>query len=142
LAVATVATLAALTGSGFGSSGAQSGVQHFALVDPNLHADAAVGGGSLSEAVLDVGTDGLQGNGAFVVALGAGDFGAAQTAGAGNLDALGTQAGGLLHGLLHGPAKGDPLLQLLSNVLSHQLSVQVGAANLHDVQVHALAQPG
>ena len=35
--------------------------QDLTLVDPNLHANAAVSGGSLGEAVVDVGTDGLQG---------------------------------------------------------------------------------
>ena len=77
-----------------------------------------------------------------MVALGAGDLSAAQTAAAGDLDALGTQTGGLLHGLLHGAAEGDTLLQLLGDVLGHQLSVQVGGANLNDVQVHALAELG
>ena len=75
-----------------------------------------------------------------MVGLGPGDLGAAQTAAAGDLDALGTQTGGLLHGLLHGAAEGDTLLQLLCNVLGHQLSVQVRRANLNDVQVDALAQ--
>src|SRR5699024_5082736 len=55
------------------------------------------------------------------------------------LDALGAQAGGPLHGLLHGPAEGDPLLQLGGDVLGHQLGVQVGAADLDDVQGNALA---
>ena len=129
-------------GSGLGGSCAESGVQDLALVDPNLHADAAIGCGSLSKAVLDVGADGLQGDGTLVIGFAPGDFCAAQTAAAGDLDALGAQTGGLLHGLLHGPAEGNPLLQLLGNVLGHQLCVQIGAANLHDVQVHALAQAG
>ena len=75
-----------------------------------------------------------------MIALGAGDFSAAQTAAAGNLDALGTQTGSLLHSLLHSPAEGDTLLQLLSDVFSDQLCVQVRRPNLNDVQVHALAQ--
>ena len=34
---------------------------------------------------------------------------------------------------------GDTLLQLLSDVLSHQLSVHVGVLHLNDVQLHLLA---
>ena len=74
-----------------------------------------------------------------MVGLGAGDLSAAQTAGAHALDALGAEARGTLHGLLHGPAEGDTLLQLGGDVLGHQLRVQVGAADLDDVQSDLLA---
>src|SRR5699024_10705840 len=104
---------------------------HLALVDPHLHADAAVGGSSLSEAVVNVGAQGLQGDGAVVIVLGAGDLGAAQTAGHLGLDAPGAHAHGAAHGVLHGPAEADALLQLLGDVLGHQLGVHVGALDLH-----------
>src|SRR5699024_958891 len=90
--------------------GAQGLGEHLALVDPHLHADAAVGGGSLGEAVVDVGAEGLQRDGAVVVVLHAGDLGAVQAAGDLGLDAQGTHAHGAAHGVLHGPAESDALL--------------------------------
>ena len=88
-AVAVTTVAAALTALliGLGSiqgarSGAQGLGQDLALVDPHLHADTAVGGSGLSEAVVDVGAQGLQGDGALVIVLAAGDLSAAQTAGA------------------------------------------------------------
>ena len=74
-----------------------------------------------------------------MIVLAAGDLTAAQTAAAVALDALGTGAHGAAHGILHGPAVGDTLLQLLGNVLSHQLSVHVGVADLDDVELGGLA---
>ena len=66
VAVTTGTTLAALLvrlgGVQRAGSGAQGLGEDLALVDPDLDADAAEGGGSLSEAVVDVGTDGRQGN--------------------------------------------------------------------------------
>ena len=77
VAVTTGTTLAALLvrlgGVQRAGSGAQGLGEDLALVDPDLDADAAEGGGSLSEAVVDVGTDGLQGNGALVIVLNARD---------------------------------------------------------------------
>ena len=64
-------------------------MENLTLVDPYLNTDAAVGGRSFSKTIVDVRTQGLQRNGALVVMLGACDFRAAQTAAAGNLDALG-----------------------------------------------------
>jgi hypothetical protein len=40
-----------------------------------------------------------------------------------------------LDGALHGAAEGDPALQLLGDVLGHQLRVDLGLAHLDDVQV-------
>ena len=138
IAAFAVATLA--LGGGFGKCSAEGGVQDFALVDPHLAADLTVGGVCFSKTILDVGAQGLQGDGTLVIAFAAGDFSTAQTAAAGALDALSTQTGGGLHGLLHSAAEGDALFQLLSDVLSNQLCVQVRAADLNDVQIHGLAQ--
>ena len=71
--------------------------------------------------------------------LNTGDLAAAQTAGAAALDALGTGAHSAGHGVLHGAAVRNTLLQLLSDVLSHQLSVHLGVADFHDVQLDLLA---
>ena len=119
--------------------GTQGLGQDLALVDPDLHADAAEGGGGLSEAVVDVGTQSLQGDGTLVIVLGAGDLTTAQTTGAVDLDALGAGTHGTAHGILHGTAVGDTLLQLSGDVLGHQLSVHIGVADLDDVQLHGLA---
>ncbi len=62
------------------SDQARTAREDLALVDPYLDADAAIGGVSLCKAVVDVGAQGLQGDGALVVVLGAGDLSAAQTA--------------------------------------------------------------
>src|SRR5699024_3420950 len=77
--------------------------------------------------------------GAVVIVLGAGDLSAAQTAGHTGLDATGAGAHGAAHGVLHGAAEADALLQLLGDVLSHQLGVHVDVLDLDDVQSHALA---
>ena len=73
-----------------------------------------------------------------MIGFAAGDLGAAQTAGAGALDALGTQTGGLLHGLLHRAAERNALFELRGDVLGHELRIEVGAADLNDVDVDGL----
>src|SRR5699024_7007279 len=136
----TLTTLLIGLGGVHGAGGGAQGLREdLALVDPHLHADAAEGGGSLREAVLDVGPDGLQGDGALVIVLNAGDLASAQTAGAADLDALGAGAHGAGHGVLHGAAVRDALLQLLGDVLRHQLGVHVGVLHLDNVQAHLLA---
>ena len=74
-----------------------------------------------------------------MIVLNASDLAATQTARAANLDALGAGAHGAGHGVLHGAAVRDTLLQLLGDVLSHQLSVHIGVADFHDVQLDLLA---
>src|SRR6185503_4632220 len=68
--------------------------------------------------------------------LHAGDFGAAQAARAVDADALGAQAHRRLHGALHGAAEGDAALKLLGDVLGDQRGVDLGLADLDDVQRH------
>ena len=136
---ALTALLVGLAGVQRARGGAQRLGENLAFVDPNLDADAAVGGGSLGEAVLDVGADGLQGDGALVIVLNARDFTAAETARRAALDALGAGAHGAAHGVLHGAAVGNTLLDLLSDVLSDELSVHVGVAHLDDVELDVLA---
>lgn len=71
-------------------------MKNFAGIDPDLYADAAVGGLCLFEAVIDVGTESLKGNGSLVIGFFTGDLGAAYTAGDLNFDALWRRAS--LHG--------------------------------------------
>src|SRR6185503_7580572 len=68
--------------------------------------------------------------------LHAGDFGAAQAARAVDADALGAQAHRRLHGALHGAPEGDAALELLGDVLGDQRGVDLGLADLDDVQRH------
>src|SRR5690625_6907161 len=53
-----------------------------------------------------------------------------------NSDAFGPLAHGVLNCALHGATEHYPALQLLSNVLSNQCSIQIRLANLFDVDVH------
>src|SRR5207248_2539208 len=110
----------------------------FALVDPGLDADHAVGGLRLAQAVVDVSTQRVQRDAAFAVPLGAGNLDAVQAAGAHDLDALRAQAHGVLHGALHRAAEHDALLELLGNRVGDQLGVDLGLADLLDVHVHLL----
>ena len=74
-----------------------------------------------------------------MILLGAGDVRTGQTAGALDLNTLGTTLHSAADALLHGAAERDAALQLAGNVLSNQLSVGVDVANLNDVHVGGLA---
>ncbi len=81
----------------------------------------------------------MQGHPALAVPLRPGDFSPAQTAAAIDANAQRAQAHGRLHRPLHGPAKGDPPLQLIADVLGHQLGIDFGLANLDNIQMHVAA---
>ena len=74
-----------------------------------------------------------------MVALGTGNFSTAETAAALDLDAACAHSHGTTHSVLHCAAEADALLELLCNVLSNQLSVGVGSANLNDGESNGLA---
>src|SRR5690606_21982256 len=111
-------------------------LQDFAFEDPGLDADDAVRRLGFSEAVVDVGAQGVQRHAAFAVPLHAGDFRAAQAARDVDPHALGAQAHRRLHRTLHGAAEGHAALELLGDVLGDQLGVGLRLADLDDVQVH------
>ena len=67
-------------------------LNHFALVDPNLDADHAIGRVSLAESVIDICAQGMQRQLALQIPFAARDFGAVQTPRYANLDALATEA--------------------------------------------------
>src|SRR5690606_10370664 len=56
--------------------------------------------------------------------------------GAHDLDALSTQAHGVLHGALHGAAEHNTLFELLGDRVSDELSIGFRLANFFDVDVH------
>src|SRR5215813_12650954 len=66
--------------------------QNVAAIDPNLHADHAVGRARFREAVLDVGAQRMQRQTALQVPLRARDFVSVQPARAAHLDALAAEA--------------------------------------------------
>src|SRR5690606_18969766 len=90
--------------------------------------------------VVDVRAQRVQRHTAFAVPFGTSDFDTVQTARAHDLDTLGAQTYGVLHGTLHGATELNTLFQLLSNGIGHQLSVGFRPANLFDVDVHGHAQ--
>ena len=57
----------------------------------------------------------MQWHATFAIPFGPGNFSAAQTTAAGDLDAFGTQTQGRLHGTLHCTAKRDTALKLVSD---------------------------
>ena len=126
------------TGSGLGLT-LGAGARDLALVDPDLHADAAEGGLGLVEAVVDVGAQRVQGHAALAVELRARHLGAVEAARALDPDALGTRAHRGLHGLLHRATELHAAGELLGDALGDQLRVDLGLLDLEDVQLHLLA---
>src|SRR6478752_555516 len=142
LAATGVGTTAAAGGTGAGSLlglALGTGAGDLALVDPDLHADAAEGGLGLVEAVVDVRTQGVQRHAALAVELGARHLGAVEAAGALDPDALGTGTHRGLHGLAHGATELHASRQLLGDTLGDQLRVDLGVLDLEDVQLDLLA---
>src|SRR5690349_14666029 len=152
-AVAARATARTVTATGVGTTAAAggtgaggllglalgTGAGDLALVDPDLHADAAEGRAGLVEAVVDVGAEGVQGHAALAVELRARHLGAVETTRALDPDALGTGAHRGLHGLLHRTTELHATGELLGNTLGDELSVDLGVLDLEDVQLDLLA---
>src|SRR5262249_26254759 len=111
-------------------------LEHFALEDPDLHADHAVGGLGFTQAVVDVGAEGVQRHAAFAGPLGAGDFRTVQAARQAHFHAPGARAHGAHHGALHGAAEHHALLDLLRDAVGDQLRIELRLADLGDVQAH------
>ena len=77
-----------------------------------------------------------------MIALAAGNLGAAQTARNGSFNALGSALHGALNGLLHSAAEAYALLQLSRDILGNQLRVHIRLFNLHNVYVYRTADKG
>src|SRR6185312_650854 len=112
------------------------GFEHLALEDPHLDADDAVGRMSLGEAVVDVGTEGVQRNAALAVPLSTRNLGSVQTARNAHFHAQRATAHRAHHGALHRATEHDTLLDLLRDAVGDQLRIQLGLADLGDVQPH------
>src|SRR6516225_6262203 len=108
-------------------------LQDFALEDPDLDAAGAERRERGRHSVIDVGAQRVQRHAAFAIPFHTRDFGAAQTARAIDADALGAQTHRRLHRALHGAAERDAALELLRNRFGNQGGVQLGLADLDDV---------
>src|SRR5262249_45914515 len=109
-------------------------LEDFALEDPDLDAAGAERGERGGNPVIDVGTQCVQRHAALAVPLHARDFRAAQAAGAVDADALGAEPHRRLHGALHGAAERDATLELLGDRFGDQGRVELGFADLDDVE--------
>src|SRR5919107_4161379 len=107
-----------------------------ALVDPDLHADAAEGGPGLVDAVVDVRAERVQRHPTLAVELRPAHLRAAEAARALHPDALDLRAAlGRLHGLAHGTPEADAAGQLLRHALGVELGIGLGVLDLEDVQL-------
>src|SRR6202789_3296909 len=110
-----------------------------ATVDPRLHADDPVRGVRFGEPVVDVRAQGMQRQTALQIPLRAGNLITVQAARHADLDPLATEPQSRIHALAHRTAEADALLQLQSNVLAHQLSIELWLVHLEDVDKHLAA---
>ena len=110
-----------------------------ALVDPDLHADAAERRTSLVEAVVDVGAQGMQRYATLAVELRSRHLCATKSPGALDTNALGAGTQRRLHALAHGTTERHPSRQLLGDALGHELRVELRRLDLEDVQLDLLA---
>src|SRR6185312_10257506 len=84
--------------------------------------------------VVDVAAQRVQRNAALAVPFGAGDLCTAQATRAGDPDAFGAKAQSRLHRALHGAAKRNAALELVGDTLRDELGVDLGLADLDDVE--------
>src|SRR5262245_43004993 len=113
-------------------------VEHLAVEHPHLDAAGAVRRERGRPREVDVGAERVQRHAPLAIGLEARHLGAAEAAGGGDADALGAGAHRRGDRLLHGAAERHALLELLGDVLGHQLGVEVGALDLLDVELHHL----
>lgn len=114
-------------------------MKNLTLVDPDLDTDAAVSGLGLSEAIVDVGSDGLQRDSTLMILLCTCYFRTAQTAGNLSLYTSCAKSHSASDGLLESTAEGNSSFKLRSDVLSDELSVKVRLLNFNDVERNLFA---
>src|SRR5437764_4705957 len=108
-------------------------LEDLTLEDPDLDAAGAERGERSRHAVIDVGTQRVQGHAAFAIPFHARDFGAAETARAVDTNAFGAKTHRRLHRPLHGAAESDAALELLGDRFGDQGGVEFGLADFDDV---------
>src|SRR5581483_1526915 len=89
--------------------------------------------------IVNVGAKGVQRHLAVVIALGARDLGAPQTAGDLHFDPARAGFHRSHDRLFHRAPEGDALLELIDDVLGDQTRVELGMLDLHDVDLNVLA---
>src|SRR5262245_29345320 len=115
-------------------------VRHVPAEDPALDADHPVGRLGLGEAVVDLGAQGVERHPTLAVPLAAAHLRAPEPPRALDADAAGAEFHRRGHSLLHRAPEGDAPLELQRDVLGHQHGVELGLADLLDVDEH-LAVP-
>src|SRR5687768_9628682 len=108
--------------------------EDLALEDPHLDSAHAVGGVGGGFGVIDVAAQRVQRHAALAVPFSARDLGAAETAGAGDPDALGAKTERGLHRALHRPAERNTALELVGDALRDEARVDFRLADLDDVE--------
>src|SRR5438445_2132957 len=108
----------------------------FALIDPALHADYAVGGVGLRKSEINVRAQGLQRQAPLQVPFFAGDFRAVQPAGDAHLDAFAAETQRGVHRFAHRAAKGHALFKLQRDGFGDELGIELGAVHFLNVDVH------
>src|SRR5689334_12914642 len=108
--------------------------EDLALEDPHLHAADAISGVRFGFGVIDVAAQRVQRNAALTVPFCARDSRAAQTGRAGDTYACGAEPKSRLTRALPRAAERDTALELVGNALREELGVDLGLADLHDVQ--------
>src|SRR5690606_13469001 len=109
--------------------------EHFAFEDPHLDADYAIGGVRLREAVVDVGTQGVQRYPPLAIPLATPNLRAVQPACHVDLDALRPKPHRVRDRAFHGAAEHDALFELLRNAFGHQLGVEFRLPDFLNVDV-------
>src|SRR5512143_291999 len=112
---------------------------HLALEHPDLDPDDAVRRMRLGEPVVDVRAQRVQRYAALAVPLAPRDLDAVQAPRAHDLDALRAEPHRVLHRALHRAAEHDPLLELLGDRVGDELRVDLGFADLLDVEADVTA---
>src|SRR5665213_3701562 len=108
-------------------------LKDFALEDPDLDAAGAECGERGRHAVIDIGAQRVQRHPPFAIPFHARDFGAAETAGTVDSNALGAKTHRRLHRALHGAAERDTALELLGDRFGDQRGVELRLADFDDV---------
>src|SRR5206468_9177462 len=107
---------------------------NLALEDPHLDPANTVSSVRGRFGVIDVAAQSVQRNATFAVPFGARDLGAAEAARAGDADAFRAKPQRRLNRTLHGAAESDAALELIGNALRDELGVDLGLADLNDVE--------
>src|SRR4051794_6285463 len=108
---------------------------HVAAIDPDLDPDPAVRGVGVDLAVADVGAKRAERDPTFAIPLATAHLGAAEPTGDRDADALRTGLHRPLHRLLDRLLVGDATAQLLGDVGGDQVRVELGLADLLDLEL-------